>query len=298
MESREAPTARSDDARGGPAGSRSPAPSTGQSFSGRVARRLRRLRGNLRVFGAIDTLRQLVGGATPDDFDRRFGIDTSRVVAADAADLPAAVRESARDCQPTQGRVLEDVVRSFPFDPSRYAFVDLGCGTGRALVAAARRPFRRVLGIEAAPSHAAAARANVDAARRSGRARWRTDSIEVVTGDVREGPLPAPPIFFFAFNPFGASILGDVLARVAPTPATDASAVPDVVLAGVHLEDCEGLLERAGSCILRRDVLSDWWCWSLWRIDDTTAGRVLPKRRAGAARRPNGARRPADERDP
>jgi SAM-dependent methyltransferase len=61
-------------------------------------------------------------------------------------------------------------------------FVDLGSGTGRVLFMAARRPFRRVVGIESDVRLSEIARANLERNRR----RLRCQEFEVLTMDIRE----------------------------------------------------------------------------------------------------------------
>ena len=62
--------------------------------------------------------------------------------------------------QPIDHRSLQLALNALSIDADD-VFVDIGCGLGRAVVLAARRPFRRVLGVEYSPSLAEAACRNV-----------------------------------------------------------------------------------------------------------------------------------------
>src|SRR4029450_218589 len=64
----------------------------------------------------------------------------------------------------------------------RDTFVDFGCGKGRVVHQAARRPFRRVIGVEISPHLAEIARTNLAARRHEHRCR----NVEIVVSDVAE----------------------------------------------------------------------------------------------------------------
>jgi SAM-dependent methyltransferase len=65
-------------------------------------------------------------------------------------------------------------------------FVDFGCGTGRMIHQAAKRPLKRVIGVEVIPEVAARAQDLVAAER----GRYRCQSVEIVTGDVAQFRVP------------------------------------------------------------------------------------------------------------
>jgi SAM-dependent methyltransferase len=87
------------------------------------------------------------------------------------------------------------------------AFIDLGCGKGRALYVASWYPFRRLIGVEIDPELARVARQNVATARAPRRFREAT----VLEADARTVALPAGLRVAYLFNPFR----GDVFQLVA-----------------------------------------------------------------------------------
>ena len=76
-------------------------------------------------------------------------------------------------------------------------FVDLGSGKGRVVLAAARYPFGRVIGVEITASLTEFARENV--ARAS--ARIRCGEVELVTADIVDWPIPPDVNYVYLFNP-------------------------------------------------------------------------------------------------
>jgi hypothetical protein len=92
----------------------------------------------------------------------------------------------------------------------RDTFVDFGCGKGRAVQQAARRPFHRVIGVEVSPELAAIARAGL-AARRH---RRRCQNVEIVVADVTQWHVPDDLTIGYFFRPFGDDTLAPVLRSI------------------------------------------------------------------------------------
>ena len=86
-------------------------------------------------------------------------------------------------------------------------FVDFGCGKGRAVHQAARRPFRRVIGVEISPALAEIARAGLAARRHQHRCR----DVQIVVCDAAEFPVPDDLTVAYFFDPFHGETLDTVL---------------------------------------------------------------------------------------
>jgi SAM-dependent methyltransferase len=89
-------------------------------------------------------------------------------------------------------------------------FVDFGCGRGRVLHQAAKRPFRRVVGIEISPTLAETARRTLAAKRN----RHRCSDVEVVVSDVTEFRVPDDMTIGYLFDPFKGEILDAVVRQI------------------------------------------------------------------------------------
>jgi len=133
---------------------------------------------------------------TDRQFDRRYGVDTADVVG---------------DYGPTHAGTFTRALRDVDVDYRRFAFIDFGCGKGKALLLAARRPFKRIIGVELAPELVDVARRNVaQYVKRSGGA----DVFELVCADAAEYRIPHDPAVFFFFNPFRAETMRPVLDNI------------------------------------------------------------------------------------
>jgi SAM-dependent methyltransferase len=89
-------------------------------------------------------------------------------------------------------------------------FVEFGCGKGRVVHQAARRPFGRVIGVEFSPELAEIARANLAARAHQ----HRCHDVEIVVTDARDFPVPDDLTVAYFFRPFGAETFEIVLARI------------------------------------------------------------------------------------
>ena len=92
----------------------------------------------------------------------------------------------------------------------RDTFVDFGCGKGRVVHQAARRPFRRVIGVEISPVLAEIARTNLAGRRHQHRCR----NVEIVVSDAREFQVPDDLTIAYLNNPFMSETFEAVLGGI------------------------------------------------------------------------------------
>jgi SAM-dependent methyltransferase len=137
-------------------------------------------------------------------YEAYYGVDTSAVVSVEELQTDPAVSEYY---EPTSyaalGRLLRDVGSRSAHAGG--AFLDAGCGKGRAVIVAATYPYGRVVGIEITSRLAAVARENV---RRAGR-RLRCPQIDVLEADAAIFVIPQDVSTVY----IGAAFRGATLAR-------------------------------------------------------------------------------------
>lgn len=93
-------------------------------------------------------------------------------------------------------------------DFSAFTFVDLGAGKGRALLLAARRGFKRIVGVEFARQLVDVAQRNIQAAGPAVAGRT-----SIVQHDAGTYELPDEPLVLFMYNPFGGRTMEAVARR-------------------------------------------------------------------------------------
>jgi SAM-dependent methyltransferase len=232
--------------------------------------KLRILRNNLRMFGLWRTLGDVIGylfTAPPRDrFDRKYGVLTAGAVdKAEAGVTDEAALEDAIRYVPVPEKTMHSVldIAARVADPREFAFVDLGCGKGRALVMAALRPFQEIRGVELSPRHAELARRNLDAlltGRR--RAAVRCADVTVTCANALHAELPDRNLLVFLFRPFKGKVFRGVLDRL---HAFRERTGRRVIIAYVcPLEERMLRVHPAFVKLEEYQVIVEDYCWSLW----------------------------------
>ena len=124
-------------------------------------------------------------------FDRVHGVTTQALLMLGQLE-PASggAYAHATHYEPVPVEAFAELVATLPEELVRTAaFVDVGCGMGRALLLASELPFRQVVGIELSPALHAIARENVANARGLQR---RCRDVRIRRGDARRRPRHAP----------------------------------------------------------------------------------------------------------
>ena len=145
--------------------------------------------------------------------DVQYGIETSSRVSHHALRTGDAEADAANvGYAGSQPSIIREALRTLP-DAAGAAFVDLGCGKGRALAVASEFPFASLLGLELSSDLCALARKN--AARIAARHPERTP-IEIVEGDATRPPMPDHgDVVLFFYNSFRAPLVARLIDHIA-----------------------------------------------------------------------------------
>lgn len=141
--------------------------------------------------------------------DPRWGLPptASRVISLTEVGYAASGR---RDYAGSPWTVLRRILPEGEIAPSD-VFVDIGCGMGRVVLAAAHRyPFKRVIGVDVVPAFTDAAGQAVE----RNRHRLRTREVELVTADVATWEVPDDVTVAYLFDPVYRETLDAVLGRL------------------------------------------------------------------------------------
>jgi SAM-dependent methyltransferase len=154
---------------------------------------------------AISLVRRLRAGVLDRLFERSG--ETSEAVRLD--DLGLA-REGYHDYEPSGWRSFKRAMRGVKVGPSD-TFLDIGCGKGRVVEQAARRPFKRVLGVELSVELAEQARQLAERERD----RRRCGSVEIFAADITTWQVPDDVTVIYVYNALSGDALVAMLDRIA-----------------------------------------------------------------------------------
>ena len=165
-----------------------------------------RVADNVRTIGIRQSFAIYFERFAEESRERRLGIATK-------GDVPGHELSDDPAChcyQVVNYPSLDAVFAHRPIDSNRDVFIDYGCGKGRAVVVAATHPFRRVIGVEFAPTLAELARTNVVAAT----PHLKCNDVEIVTENAMSYVVPDDVNVLFLFNPFSKHVMDAVLQRI------------------------------------------------------------------------------------
>jgi SAM-dependent methyltransferase len=176
-------------------------------------------------------LRLFPGGRRELAFDSLNAVRTEGIVQPWQLDiqLPLDQRNEIVHYAPSRPRRFYTLIKKVRVDYSNFIFVDIGCGKGRALLLAARLPFKHIVGIEFSPVLADIARANVS---------HHVDRCEIICADACYYKLPPEPLVVYLFNPF----VGSLFDRFVSNLEASIRAVPRPVYIAYTSPFCEARL--------------------------------------------------------
>ncbi len=194
----------------------------------------------IRQRGLGNCLRYLVLQTNDRWQEWRLGIRTSEMIHWRELGLGEASESYEAIDYGTFARVLRRI-KIRPDD----VFLDYGCGMGRVVVLAARKRFRRVMGVELSSRLCSIAEKNLQIAQRG----FRCGSAHIIHMDAGAFVVPGDVSIVFLFSPFFGEVMRKVTARIRESLAADPRditiihVIPDNVASAFH--ECNWLSKTA-----------------------------------------------------
>jgi len=164
----------------------------------------------LREHGIRATLRKIRAHVDNALFDRRYGVQSDQWVALDDLTVVGDNRDLGGNCQPVKPLAFKAAMNRFRIPPDG-VFVDLGSGSGRALMMAALFGFRRLVGVEFAVDICDLAEQNLETFRgRTG----KQFEYRILNLDASDYQVADDDCVFFLYNPFDQPVLEAVLRNI------------------------------------------------------------------------------------
>ena len=144
-------------------------------------------------------------------FDKQFGVDTSGYVHYTDLNVESKNQIHAASYMGSDPKYLREVLGTLPIDYRNFSLVDFGSGKGRVILLATEYPFKRIVGVEFSEDLHKIAQENI---RRFHRDRAKCTEVESIRADAATYALPNDALVCYFFNPFGATIMSQVLANI------------------------------------------------------------------------------------
>ena len=159
----------------------------------------------------IPIVRRIYGGWNrTHPFDVAEEVDTSGYLSVDKLTADEGMRSLIIPYAGSSPSIIRAAIETLP-DVREHAFVDLGCGKGRAMLVASEYALGRVIGVELSPMLVATAQQNVRTA--LARHPERTP-MEVVQANALEFELPRGKVVIYMYHAFGRDLMMQLTAQL------------------------------------------------------------------------------------
>jgi SAM-dependent methyltransferase len=160
--------------------------------------------------GPTRTLQSMMSITEDAIFDRRHRLETAEIVKVGDLDIDDDDKQHSIQYQPTRVRHFRKLMRALQL-PTNQVFVDVGCGKGRMLIAAALYGFEHVVGVEISPRLCETARRNLETFRRQSHSNTK---FELVCANVLQFNLNDDEGVFYLYWPFDRSVMVEFVEKV------------------------------------------------------------------------------------
>lgn len=171
------------------------------------------LRRKISERGVLGSLKLIAERLAPkrDEFDRRYGTDTTRKVDVFALGASPDQLKHATRYEATDGESAARAIRSLPIDPRDYIFVDIGAGKGRVVLVASLFPFKQAIGVELSSKLTRVMRKNFSVFKEP---RQKCKNLLAICQDALSFELPNSNLVLFLYNPFDGEVMRAISERV------------------------------------------------------------------------------------
>lgn len=152
-----------------------------------------------------DRKRQKYGDA---EYDWEYRVDTTSATVSWRTRLLGLLHSPY---QPIEPELFREMMNCLKIDFSRFTFVDIGSGKGRALLLASEYPFRRIMGAEILPELNEIALENI---RELANREKRPSGIQALCADATTFDFPLGPLVILLFNPLPEASLKIVISNL------------------------------------------------------------------------------------
>ncbi len=192
-----------------------------QGLAGSVRRLFQLLRGE-GLLAAIRAVRAFVllklhKSLVDSHHEKLESVATNTVIEIEPHMVVGTNAAHAIHYSPTPRKIFKWLMESVPLDITQCTFVDYGSGRGRVLMAAAKLPFKQVIGIEFAKELHGDAQKNLAAMPRGMK---RVRSVHSMNTDATMFEIPVGPCVLYLYKPFTGEVLDAVLKNISRARAS------------------------------------------------------------------------------
>lgn len=149
--------------------------------------------------------------ATDCDFDAKYQVDTGGIIPISELTVRVDSWIHGHAYQGSPGSDLSVHFDAIGIDYPNTVFVDLGSGKGKALMLAASRPFKKIIGVEFSAEFHGIALKNID---QFVSTNVNSSEVQCRCDDALQFEYPQGPLLLYLYNPFDQVVMNTVVERL------------------------------------------------------------------------------------
>ncbi len=144
-------------------------------------------------------------------FDFKYGVETINTVMLDELEINSPNKPHGRYYEGTNVYIFRTMFSLVKIDAPNSCFVDFGSGKGKAMLLAAEKGFRKVVGVEFSGELVEICRRNLEIFKRKKKSKTE---FEVIHADAAEYDIPDEANLLYFANPFDEMLIGKVIDNI------------------------------------------------------------------------------------
>lgn len=144
-------------------------------------------------------------------FDFKYGVETINTVMLDELEINSPNKAHGRYYEGTNVYVFKKMFSLVEIDASNSCFIDFGSGKGKAMLLAAEKKFRKVIGVEFSGELIDICRRNLEIFKRKTKSKTEFD---IIHADAAEYDIPDDANLLYFANPFDEMLIAKVIDNI------------------------------------------------------------------------------------
>lgn len=163
---------------------------------------------NMLKVGLVTTAQYVISDLI---FDLKYRVETINTKMLDELEIDSPNKAHGRYYEGTNAYVFKKMFSQVKVNAPNSCFIDFGSGKGKAMLMAAEKGFRRVIGVEFSVELVEICRRNLEIFKRKTNSKTE---FEVVHMDAAEYEIPSEANLLFFSNPFDETLIAKVIVNI------------------------------------------------------------------------------------
>jgi len=158
--------------------------------------------------GTITTVQYVISDML---FDMKYKVETINTLMLGELEIDSPNKAHGHYYEGTNTYVFNQVFSQIKIDAAKHVFVDFGSGKGRAMILAAERGFRKIIGVEFSKELVDICHKNLEIFKSNTKTK---SEFKVIHADAADYAIPNEASFLYFSNPFDEILIAKVIVNI------------------------------------------------------------------------------------